>query len=137
MLAHEVDSRQIQLPSARLQVARLLVVEVDGCALHLGNLVLAVADLVHLFVLASLMLVYALLLRLEVLEHEGLQDAEAQVRVPLEDLQHKQRREDILFANLAQGFDQKLIVALVVGISLVAEVGQCLDPHVSIDWLIL
>ena len=85
VLAHEVDSWQIKLPSARLQVARLLVVEVDGSALHPGNLVLAVADLVHLFVLTCLMLVNALLLRLEMLQHEGLQDAEAQVRVPLED----------------------------------------------------
>ena len=137
VLAHEVDCWQIELPSARLQVARLLVVEVDGSALHLGNLVLAVADLVHLFVLACLMLVDALLLRLKVLEHEGLEDAEAQVRVPLQDLQYKQRRKDVLLTDLAQGFDQKLIVALVVGISLVAEVGQRLDPHVAIDWLIL
>ena len=137
MLAHKVDSRQIQLPSARLQVARLLVVEVDGSALHLGNFVLAVADLVHLFVLACLMLVDALLLRLEVLEHEGLEDAEAQVRVPLQDLQYEKRRQDVLLADLTQGFDQELVIALVVSIGLVAEVGQRLDPHVAIDWLVL
>ena len=137
MLAHEVDSRQIQLTSARLQVARLLVVEVDGCALHLGNLVLAVANLVHLFVFARLMLVDALLLRLEVLEHEGLEDAEAQVRVPLQNLQYEKRGQDVLLADLTQGFDQELVIALVVSIGLVAEVGQRLDPHVAIDWLVL
>ena len=105
VLAHEVDCWQIELASARLQVARLLVVKVDGSALHLGNFVLAVADLVHLFILASLMLVDTLLLRLEMLEHEGLEDTEAQVRVPLQDLQHKQRRKNVLLADLAQGFD--------------------------------
>ena len=105
MLAHEVHCRQCELAAARLQVARLLVVEVDGGALHLGDLVLARANLVHFLVFALLVLVDALLLRLQVLEHEVFQDAESEVRVPLEDLKHKQWRENVLLTDLAQGLD--------------------------------
>ena len=98
MLAHEVDRRQGQLSLA--QIARLLIVEVDGCLFHLGYLLLAVANLGHLLVQSRVVLVYPLLLRFQVLKEKLLDDTEPQVRIAFEDLKDKQRRQDVSLPDL-------------------------------------
>ena len=50
MLAHEMDSWQSKLPIATLKVTMLSVVEINRCRLHLGDLVLAVTNLVHFLI---------------------------------------------------------------------------------------
>ena len=83
------------------------------------------------------MLINSLLLSLKVLEHKVFEDAEAQVRVTLEDLKNEKRGKNVLLSNLTQGFPQQLVVTRVVRVSLITEVCQCLNPHVTIDRLFL
>ena len=130
VLAHEVDRGKVQLSLAK--IARLLVVKVDGGLLHLGYLALAVADLRHFFVQPAVVLVNALLLRLQILEKERLENAERQVLVSLQDLKNQEGRQDVSLSDLLQGEDE-----LGLGLLLVSEVGERLDPHVAIDGLVL
>ena len=74
VLAHEVNGREGELALAVVTI--LLVVEVDGRLLHLSDLALAVADFGHFFTHAGVVLIDALLLRLEVLQQEGFEHAE-------------------------------------------------------------
>ena len=90
VLAHEVDSRKIELSFA--VVTRLLVIEIDRSLFHLGDFLLAVAYFGDFFVFASVVLVDALLLSFEILEQEGFDYAKWQLLVGFENLEHKERR---------------------------------------------
>ena len=74
MLAHEVHSRQIELPLA--VVTSFLVVEINCSLFHLGDFLFTIANLGNFFVFASVVFVNALLLSLEVFEKERLNYAE-------------------------------------------------------------
>lgn len=138
VLAHEVHRGQIQLPLA--VVARLLVVEVDCCLLHLRDLLLAVPDFGHFLVFAPVLLVDSDLLRAQIFEQEGLDNAEGQFRVGFEDFKHQEGRQDIFQPNLFQSLLKVLLcirLESTVLVDLVSEVGQSLNPHVAVDWLVL
>ena len=68
MLAHEVNSRQVQISLA--VITRLFVVEVDRCLLHLCDFSLAGSDLRELVIQPLVVLVDSLLLSLEVFKQE-------------------------------------------------------------------
>ena len=137
MLAHEMDSRQGKLSIAALKVTSLSIIKINRSRLHLRDLVLAVTNLVHFLILTRLMLINSLLLSLEMLKHEVFENTKAQVGIALEDLKDEEGRQNILLANLTQGLPQQLIIARVVRVSLITEVCQSLDPHVTIDRLFL
>ncbi len=73
MLAHKVHRGQVELAFA--SITRLLVIKVNCRLFHFGDLALAILDLCHLFIQFSIVLIDALLLVLQVLKHEGLQNA--------------------------------------------------------------
>ena len=88
MLAHEVNSRQIQLALA--MITSLLVVEINRCLFHLSNLLLAIANLRNFLVFTGVVLVNALLLSFKVFEKERFDDAERQFLIRLENLKDEQ-----------------------------------------------
>ena len=88
VLAHEVNSWQIQLSFT--VVTCLLVIEIDCCLFHFGNLLLTIANLRDFLVLARVVLIDTLLLRLQIFKEERLDDAEGQLLVGLEDFEDEE-----------------------------------------------
>lgn len=72
-------------------IASLLVVEVNGCLLHLRDLLLAISNLSNFLILTRIMLVNSLLLRLEIFEEERFHDTEWQLLIGLENLEDQER----------------------------------------------
>ena len=88
VLAHEVNSWQIQLSFT--VVACLLVIEINCCLFHFGDLLLTIANLRYFLVLARVVLIDTLLLRLQIFKEERLDDAEGQLLVGLEDFKDEE-----------------------------------------------